>query len=163
MGSNFGYAGKSKLIYQRKQGGPRSKTGSKYSGVQRFNEASGGYDNGDTKSKLSRAGLQRFNEELPPKMAPSQKSGLSQAGLSQIRSQKSKLSEMRATSVKSKPQGIRQSLNRVEEDGGPNLDDVDVQNPYYADEGNLNEEAQDNVGEMPEYLESASEMKPTQS
>jgi hypothetical protein len=110
MSSNFGYAGKSKLIYQRKQGGPRSKTGSKYSGVQRFNEASGAYaDNGDTKSKLSRAGLQRFNEELAPNMAPSKKSGLSQAGLSQIRSQKSKLTEIRATSVKSKP-AIRQSL-----------------------------------------------------
>ena len=162
MSSNFGYTGKSKLIYQRKQGGPRSKTGSKYSGVQRFNEASGGYDNGDTKSKLSKAGLQRFNEELPAKMAPSQKSGLSQAGLSQIRSQKSKLSELRAASVKSKP-AIRQSLNKVEEEGGPNLDDVDVQNPYYADEGNLNEEAQDYVGEMPEHLESASEMKPTAS
>ena len=161
MGSNFGYTGKSKLIYNRKQGGPRSKTGSKYSGVQRFNEAPGGYDNGDTKSKLSKAGLQRFNEELPTNKAPSQKSGLSQAGLSQIRSQKSKLSEMRAASVKSKPQVIRQSLNKVEEEQGPNFDDFDVQNPNYADEGNLNEEAQDMVGEMPEHLESASEMKPT--
>ena len=96
-------------------------------------------------------------------MAKSQKSGLSQAGLSQIRSQKSKLSELRAASVKSKPQAIRQSLNKVDEEQGPNLDDVDVQNPYYADEGNLNEEAQDYVGEMPEHLESASEMKPTAS
>jgi len=77
LGSNFGYAGKSKVIYQRKQGGPRSKTGSKYSGAQRFNEAPTYVDKGDTKSQLSRAGLQRFNEELPPNMTPSKKSGLS--------------------------------------------------------------------------------------
>lgn len=57
VGSNFGYAGKSKLIYQRKQTGPRSKTGSKYSGVQRFNEAPSAYGDGDTKSKLSKVGL----------------------------------------------------------------------------------------------------------
>ena len=58
MASNFGYTGKSKLIYQRKSGGSqRSKTGSKY-GVQRFNEPSGAYgDSGETKSKLSKAGL----------------------------------------------------------------------------------------------------------
>lgn len=65
--------------------------------------------------------------------------------------------------MKSKPQVVRQSLNKVEEEQGPNFDDFDVQNPNYADEGNLNEEAQDMVGEMPEHLESASEMKPTQS
>ena len=61
--SNFSYTGKSKLIYQRKQGGStRSKTSSKYgpAGVQRFNEgASGVYGAGDgeTRSKLSKAGL----------------------------------------------------------------------------------------------------------
>jgi predicted nucleic acid-binding Zn-ribbon protein len=43
------------------------------------------------------------------------------------------------------------------------LDEIDVQNPNLYDEGNFNEEAQDQVGEMPEHLESASEMKPTQS
>jgi len=75
MASNFGYTGKSKLIYQRKSGGSqRSKTGSKYGGVQRFNEAVGAYgDSGETKSKLSKAGLQRFNEELAPNLAPSSK------------------------------------------------------------------------------------------
>lgn len=165
MGSNFGYTGKSKLIYQRsKAGSQRSKTGSKYSGVQRFNEASGAYGaDGDTRSRLSKAGLQRFNEELAPNVAPSKKSGLSQAGLSAMRSQKSKLAELRAASVKSKPSMVRQSLNKVDEEHG-NLDDFDVKNPdKYADEGNYNEEAYDQVGEMPEYLESASEMKPTQS
>lgn len=43
------------------------------------------------------------------------------------------------------------------------MDEIDVQNPNLYDEGNFNEEAQDQVGEMPEHLESASEMKPTQS
>jgi len=43
------------------------------------------------------------------------------------------------------------------------LDEIDVQNPNLYDEGYFNEEAQDQVGEMPEHLESASEMKPTQS
>lgn len=161
--SNFGYTGKSKLIYQRsKAGSQRSKTGSKYGGVQRFNEPAGAYGDPDTRSRLSKAGLQRFNEELAPNQAPSKKSGLSQAGLSAIRSQKSKLGDLRAASVKSKPSMIRQSLNKVDEE--PGLDNFDVQNPHnYADEGNLHEEAQDQVDEMPEYLESASEMKPTQS
>lgn len=99
--SNFGYTGKSKLIYQRK-GGPRSKTGSKYSGVggpvQRFNEAPvDAYGDGETKSKLSKAGLQRFNEELPTNAAPSSKkaggalSGLKSLGGSKAASQKSKV------------------------------------------------------------------------
>jgi len=59
MSSNFGYTGKSKLIYQRKSGGSqRSKTGGKYGGVPRFNEPSGAYgDSGETRSKLSKAGL----------------------------------------------------------------------------------------------------------
>ena len=43
------------------------------------------------------------------------------------------------------------------------MDEIDVQNPNLYDEGNFYEEAQDQVGEMPEHLESASEMKPTQS
>lgn len=43
------------------------------------------------------------------------------------------------------------------------MDEIDVQNPNLYDEGYFNEEAQDQVGEMPEHLESASEMKPTQS
>lgn len=74
MASNFGYTGKSKLIYQRKSGGSqRSKTGGKYGAVQRFNEPSGAYGDGDTRSKLSKAGLQRFNEELAPNLAPSSK------------------------------------------------------------------------------------------
>lgn len=60
MASNFGYTGKSKLLYQRKSGASnRSKTGSKYGGVARFNEGPGAAygDNGDAKSKLSKAGL----------------------------------------------------------------------------------------------------------
>lgn len=59
MASNFGYTGKSKLIYQRKSGGSqRSKTGGKYGAVPRFNEGpSGAYGDGETRSKLSKAGL----------------------------------------------------------------------------------------------------------
>lgn len=120
--SNFGYTGKSKLIYQRKQGGStRSKTSSKYGagGVQRFNEASGVYggDNGETRSKLSKAGLQRFNEELAPNVAPSQKSKVSAAALSGLKSLKqSQKSGMRAASLKSRPSAIvRQSLNKPDQ------------------------------------------------
>jgi len=85
--SNFGYTGKSKLIYHRKSAGSqRSKTGSKYGGVPRFNEESKYADDayGDKKSTLSRAGLKRFNEELLPNLAPSsKKSGL---GVSNLKS-----------------------------------------------------------------------------
>ena len=169
-GSNFGYTGKSRLIYQRKNtGSQRSKTGSKYGGVARFNEASGPYgDNGDTKSKLSRAGLQRFNEELAPNQAPSKKSVLSQAALSGLKSIRpsQKSGGMRATSVKSKPSVIRQSMNKQEEElVAGDLNNFDVPNPglYAAEEGNLAEEAQDQVDELHEALESASEMKPTPS
>lgn len=66
--SQFSYAGKSKLLYNRKPGAStRSKTSSKYGGG-RFNEqkaTQGPYvDNKDNESRLSKVGLQRFNEEL---------------------------------------------------------------------------------------------------
>lgn len=88
MASNFGYTGKSKLIYQRKSGGSqRSKTGSKYGGMQRFNEPAAAYgDSGETRSKLSKAGLQRFNEELGPNFAPSsKKSGGAFSGMKSVK------------------------------------------------------------------------------
>lgn len=73
---------------------------------------------------------------------------------------------MRATSVKSKPSVIRQSVQKAEDEFvAADLDNFKVENPedYAPEEGNLNEEARDQVGDMPEALESASEMKPTPS
>ena len=63
-GSQFSYAGKSKLLYNRKPGSQRSRTSSKYGGLHRFNESDPYDNNADSKSRLSKAGLQRFNEEL---------------------------------------------------------------------------------------------------
>lgn len=91
MASNFGYTGKSKLIYQRKSAGSqRSKTSSKYGGLQRFNEANEYPDeNGEKRSILSKAGLRRFNEELAPNMAPSsKKSGLGVSNLKSLQASK---------------------------------------------------------------------------
>ena len=126
-------------------------------------------DQGDTKSKLSKAGLQRFNEELAPSQAPSKKSVLSQAALTGLKSHKQsqKSAAMRATSVKSKPSVIRASVQKAEEEFvAADLDNFKVENPenYAAlEEEGYKEEARDQVADLQEPLESASEFKPTPS
>ena len=74
---------------------------------------------------------------------------------------------MRATSVKSKPSVIRASVQKAEEEFvAADLDNFKVENPenYAAlEEEGYKEEARDQVADLQEPLESASEFKPTPS
>ena len=54
-GSQFSYAGKSKLLYNRKPGSQRSRTSSKYGGLHRFNESDPYDNNADSKMLHARA------------------------------------------------------------------------------------------------------------
>ena len=77
--SNYGYAPKSKLLYQRKSAqNKRSKTGNKYSGSrQGMREHVGPYlGEEDAHSQLSKVNMKRFNETIERSQGP--KSQISQ-------------------------------------------------------------------------------------
>jgi hypothetical protein len=69
-GSNYGYAPKSQLLYQRKSaGGKRSKTGNKY-GAAMTKEQVSPYMPEETESQLNRANMRRFNENYVDQAGP---------------------------------------------------------------------------------------------